>query len=78
MVMLNNKQLRKLDKDPTKPIEAKVQTAVKKIKDHLSASEYRTLYPSGSAPGKFYGTAKKHKIPSKCPLRPTVLSLTLE
>ena len=36
---------------------------MRKIKDHLSTSEYRTLFPSGSAPGKFYGTAKKHKVP---------------
>ena len=63
MDMLNTKQFRKLDKDPTKTIEVKIQRAVRKIKNHLSTSEYRTLYPSGSAPGKFYGTAKKHKIP---------------
>ena len=61
--MLNIKQFCKLDKDPTKNIETKVQRAVRKMRDHLSTSEYRALYPSGSAPGKFYGTAKKHKIP---------------
>ena len=33
------------------------------MKDHLSTSEYRTLFPSGSAPGKLNGTAKKHKVP---------------
>ena len=64
MAMLNTKQFCKLDRDPTKTIKIKVQRAVKKIKDHLSTSEYQTLYPRGSAPGKFYGTAKKHKIPA--------------
>ena len=64
VAMLNTKQFCKLDKGPTKTIKIKVQRAVKKIKDHLSTSEYQTLYPRGSAPGKFYGTAKKHKIPA--------------
>ena len=77
MDMLNTKQFCKLDKDQTKTIETKVQKAVRNIKDHLSTSEYRTLYPSGSAPGKFYGTAKKHKIPvngtvDDLPLRPII------
>ena len=54
-----------------------VQRAVRKVQDHLPTSEYRTLYPSGSAPGKFYGTVKKHKIPLNgtddgLPLRPTI------
>ena len=51
-----------MDKDPTKTNEIKVQRPVIKIKDYLSTSEYRTLSPSGSAPGKFYGTTRKHKI----------------
>ena len=75
MDMLTTKQFSKLDKYPTKTIEVKVQRPVRKIEDHLSTSEYRTLYPSGSAPGKFYGTAKKHNIPvngtvDDLPLRP--------
>ena len=74
------KDSRKLDKNPTKTIETKVQRAVRKIKDHLSKCEYRTLYPSGSAPGKFYGTAKKHKIPvngtvDDLPLRPVISNI---
>ena len=40
MDMLNTKQFRKLDKDPTKTIEKKVQRAVRKKKDHLLMSEY--------------------------------------
>ena len=48
MDMSNTKQFRKLDKDPTKTTEAKVQRAVRKIKDHLSTSEYQTFSPSVS------------------------------
>ena len=80
MDMLNTKQFRKLDKDPTKTIETKIQRAVRKIKNHLSTSEYQTLYSSGSAPGKFYGTAKKHKVPANgtvddLPLRPVISNI---
>ena len=80
MDMLNTKQFCKLDKDPTKTTETKVRRAVRKIKDHLSISEYRTLYLRRSAPDKFYGTAKKHKIPvngiaDKFPLRPIISNI---
>ena len=42
--MLDIKQFCKLDKDPTKTIETKVQGAARKTKDHLSTHQYRTLY----------------------------------
>ena len=45
MIVLNTKQFRKLDKEPTKTIEIKVQKAVRKVKDDLATSECRTLYP---------------------------------
>ena len=80
MDMLNTKQFRKLDTGPTKTIEAKIERAVRKIKSYLSTSEYRTLYPSGSATGKLYGTDKKHKIPvngtvDDLPLRPIISNI---
>ena len=76
----NTEKIRKLDRDPTKPIEAKIQRAVRKIKSHLSNQEYMRIYPTGSAPGKFYGTTKKHKIPVKgtindLPLRPIISNI---
>ena len=69
-----------MDKDPPKTIETKVNRAIKKIKYHLSTTEYRTLYPSRSAPDKFYGIAKKHKIPvngtvDDFPLRPIISNI---
>ena len=62
MNLLNTKQFCKLQKDPTKTIEMKIQRAVRKIKNKLSPKEYLNTYPTGSSPGKFYGTAKKHKL----------------
>ena len=59
--ILNTEQFWKLDRDPTKPIDAKIQRAVRKIKSCLSNQEYMRTYPTGSAPGIFYGTVKKHK-----------------
>ena len=43
--MLDIKQFCKLDKDPTKTIETKVQETARKTKDYLSTYQYRTLYP---------------------------------
>ena len=75
--ILNTEQFRKLGRDPTKPTEAKIQRALRKIKNHLSNQEYMRNYPTGSAPRKFYGTAKKHKIQGNgtinyLPLRPVI------
>ena len=35
---------------------------MRKIKTNLKSEEYSRLYPTGSCPGKFYVTAKIHKI----------------
>ena len=47
---------------------------------HITKQEYFKLYPSGSSPGKFYGTAKLHKIGKNgnindLPLRPLVSNI---
>ena len=62
MKILSSKQFHKLQKDPTKNIETKIQRAVRKIKSKLSPKEYLNIYPTGSWSRKFYGTAKKHKL----------------
>ena len=41
---------------------AKIQRVLRKIKTNLISQEYSGLYPTGSCPGKIYGTAKIHKI----------------
>ena len=40
----------------------KIQRVVRKIKNKLSPKEYLNINPTSSSPGKFYGTAKKHKF----------------
>ena len=35
---------------------------LRKLKSKLPIQDYKRLYPSGSYPGKFYATAKLHKI----------------
>jgi len=78
--LLETQQFTKLDKDPTKTIEGKIQRAVRGIKSKLTEQEYRDLYPSGSRPGKFYGTAKIHKLKDnegieQLPLRPIISNI---
>ena len=55
-------RIKKLGSDPRKKTEGKIQRMLRKIKPKLSEHEYKVLYPSGSSPGKFYGTAKIHKV----------------
>ena len=38
----------KLNHDPTKPIEGKIQRILRKVKNRLSSKEYYLLYPTGS------------------------------
>ena len=73
--LLNNSQFNKLTKDPTHATERKIQRVVRKMKLKLPSSIYSKIYPTGSAHGKFYGTAKIHKLSSndtinELPLRP--------
>ena len=60
--LLNTDQFTKLNHDLTKKIEAKIQRVLRKIKTNITSQDYSRLYPTGSYPGKFYGTAKIHKI----------------
>ena len=51
-----------------------------KVKPNLTDQEYKRLYPSGSAPVKFYGTAKLHKIlinegVDKLPIHPIISNI---
>ena len=63
--------------DPAKTLESKVQRSLRKLKPKLCPYECKKLYPTGSCPGKFYGTAKLHKLPvngkiDDLPIRPIV------
>ena len=55
--LLDTEQFQKLNHDPTKTTERKVQNALRKIKSKLSINEYKRIYPASSSPGKLYGTA---------------------
>ena len=56
--ILNGDQFWKLNNGLTKKIEGKIQRIVRKVKLNLKSQEYFCSYPTGSSPGKFYGTAK--------------------
>ena len=78
--LLHPNQFNKLSHDPTKSVKNKVKRALRKIKTKLSQQDCVKLFPTGSAPGKFYCTAKKHKMPENgtiedLPLRPIVSNI---
>ena len=78
--LLQTNQFMKLNHDPTKSIEGKIQGILWKLKDRLSYKEYYQLYPMGSCAGKFYGTAKIHNLPlngfiDNLPLRPIISNI---
>lgn len=80
MELLNTDQFKKLLNDPTATTERKIQNALRKIKSKLSESEYKRLYPTGSAPARFYGTAKIHKLQTNgtvndLPIRPIISNI---
>ena len=60
--ILETNQFTKLNHDPTEPNEEKTQRLLRKFKSRLSQKQYCQLYPTGSCPGKFYRTAKIHKL----------------
>ena len=61
-IFLDSNQFTRLDQDPTCYIENKFQRSRRKVKSTMIQNAYSKLYPSGSCPGKFYGTAKMHKL----------------
>ena len=57
LALLSTKQFTTLTNDPTKTLESKVQRTLRKIKSKFTEQKYKKLYPTGSCPWKFYGTA---------------------
>ena len=60
--IVNSSQFLQVDKDPTASTERKLQRTLTKIKDKIPALLYSKIYPTGSSPGRFYGTTKLHKV----------------
>ena len=54
-----NSSCKRLSFEQTK---GKIQRSIRKIRNNLAKQEYSRLYPAGSSSGKFYGTAKRHKL----------------
>lgn len=71
----------KLGEDPTKSFQGKVQRTLLKMKNAFDKKTYKTLYPSSSHPGLFFGLAKLHKMPynsndvKQLPLRPVISNI---
>ena len=66
--------------NPTAATEQKIQKVLRKIQSKLSEQEYKILYPTGSAPAQFYGTAKLHKLKNDSivddlPMRPIISNI---
>ena len=60
--ILDLKQFKKLQKDPRRTLQNKMQRTLQKIKQYLDENEYKRMYPTGSRPALFYTTAKVHKL----------------
>ena len=80
MELLNTERFKRLTTDPTAAAERKIQNVLRKRKSKFSAQEYKRLYPTGSAPARFYGTTKIHKLKNdravdKLPIRPIISNI---
>ena len=76
---LETSQFTKLNHDPIKSVAEKIQRLLSKFKSRLLQKKYQ-LYPTVLCVGKFYGTAKVHKLPPdsnirNLPLRPIISNI---
>ena len=72
--LLNQNAYRSIAKDPTNFIKNKLINILKRVKNQtgLDSNTYKSMYPTGCVPPKFYGLPKIHKPDT--PLRPIVSS----
>ena len=73
-ILLNQNAYRSIPQDPTNTIKNKLINILKRVKSQtgLSNQTYKSVYPTGCIPPKFYGLPKIHKPDT--PLRPIVSS----
>lgn len=60
--LLNPNQFNKINHNATKTVENDIKRTLHMIKNKRSKQDYVQLYPTGLAPGNFYGTVKKQNI----------------
>ena len=72
--LLNQNTYRSITRDPTTSIKNKLINILKGVKNQtgLDSNTYKSMYPTGCVPPKFYGLPKIHKPDT--PLRPIVSS----
>ena len=72
--VLNQNTYRSIPWDPTNTIKNKLISILKRVKNQtgLDSSTYKSMYPTGCVPPKFYGLHKTHKPDT--PLRPIMSS----
>ena len=72
--LLNQNTYRSIVKDPTSLIKNKLINILKRVRNQteLDSNTYKSMYPTGCVPPKFYGLPKIHKPDT--PLRPIVSS----
>ena len=72
--LLHQSTYKSIAKDPTKSIKNKLINILKRVKTKkgLDSNTYKSMYPTGCVPPKFYGLPKIHKPDT--PLRPIVSS----
>ena len=61
--LLNQSTYRSITKDPTSSIKNKLINILKRVKNQtgLGSNTYKSMYPTGCVPPKFYGLPKIHK-----------------
>ena len=62
--LLNQNTYRSITKDPTNSIKNKLINILKRAKNQtgLDSNTYKSMYPTGCGPPKFYGLPKIHKL----------------
>ena len=79
--ILQTDKFTQLLEDPTEKFETRVQNSLRKMKKRLGPITYNSVYPTASRPGRFYGTAKLHKLEEGCddvnqlPVRPIITNI---
>ena len=79
--ILNTDKFTELKEDPTAQFETRVQKCLRKMKKRFDPATYNAIYPTSSQPGRFYGTAKLHKVAEGChdvdqlPIRPIISNI---